>query len=138
MIKEMLKGAAATLAAIALAIGLGFGVAKAATPNQFKLPAESGGAYSSMVVIAPTYVNANSLAANVAESQTVPATANFVIFSATCAAFYMNPSTTATVPGDTTDGSASALNPAAWWVNGVTTLSVIAPTTCIITFSFYK
>lgn len=105
--------------------------------NAFRLMPEAGGAFSGMVRLAPTYVNALSLAASTAESTTVPTGAKWIIFSATCN-FYANRTTTATVPGDTTDGTASELNPSAWWVGDVTTISVISPTTCVITFSAYK
>ncbi len=109
----------------------------AGTLNTFKILPENGGAFSSMVRIAPTYVNANALAANVAESQTVPTGARWVMFSSTCN-FYANPTTTATVPGDTTDGTASELNPAAWYGGDVTTISIIAGVTCTVTMAFYK
>lgn len=91
---------------------------------------------------APDTVNAVSLSASVAESITIPSGAKYVIFSAT-ADFYANYSTTATVPGDTTDGSASELNPTGRRLTGegmnpaVTAISVISADTCIITASFY-
>ena len=107
------------------------------TVNSFKLMPESGGAFSSVVRIAPTYVNSNTLTANSAASQTVPTGARFVIFSSTCN-FYANPTTTATVPGNITNGSASELNPNAWFVTDVTTISMISQVSCTITTSFYK
>ncbi len=84
-----------------------------------------------------TYVLAKALAASTAESFTVPAGAQFVNFSATTD-FYANFTTTATVPGDTTDGSASVLNPGLRALEGATTISVIAAATCIITAEFFK
>ena len=85
-----------------------------------------------------TCVLARSLAANTAESITVPTGARFALFSAT-GDFYANYTTTATVPGDTAiaDATASELNPAMRWVSGVTTISVIAPATCVVTISFW-
>ena len=112
-------------------------VLPAQAQNTFRLFPESGGAFSSSVRIAPTYVNSNSLAASTAESQTVPTGAKWVLFSATCN-FYANAAATATVPGDVTNGSASELNPSAWYVDGVTTISVISPSACVITFAFYR
>lgn len=79
---------------------------------------------------------ARSLAAGVAESITVPSGAKYVVFSAT-ADFYANYTTTATVPGDVTDGTASELNPTGRIIQGVTTISVISADTCIITAAFY-
>lgn len=119
-------------------VALALAIDKAcAAPNNFRLFQETGGQYSSSIRLAPAYVDARSLAASVAESQTVPATSRFVVFSSTCN-FYANPTTTATIPGDVTNGSASELNPAAWYVEGVATISVIAPVACVVTFSFYK
>ena len=123
----------ASLAAAALLLFTGHVLAQ----NALRVFPESGGAYSSFLPEAPTYVNAKSLAASTAESFTVPTGAVRVIFSATCN-FYANPTTTATVPGDVTNGSASMLNPNGWGVRDVTTISVIAPTTCVITAAFYK
>ncbi len=84
-----------------------------------------------------TYVNAKALAASTAESFTVPAGAQFVNFASTVD-FYANFTTTATVPGDTTDGSASVLNPGLRSLEGATAISVIAAATCIITAEFFK
>lgn len=83
------------------------------------------------------YVLARALAASTAESITVPAGAKFVVLSAT-GDFYANFTTTATVPGDTTDGTASELNPSVIDVSGVTTISVISAATPIVTAAFYS
>jgi hypothetical protein len=83
------------------------------------------------------YILARSLAANTAESFTVPSGAQYVNFSAT-ADYYVSFVTTATVPGDTTDGSASVLNPGLRSIEGATTISVISAATCIITAEFFK
>ena len=107
----------------------------AAAQNRMRIAPEATG-WSSGMVLAPTYVNAKSLAANTAESFTTPTGARFVIFSANCD-FYANPTTTATVPGDVTNGSASMLNPAAWFVEGITTVSVISAANCIVTAAYY-
>jgi hypothetical protein len=79
----------------------------------------------------PSYVLARALAASVAESFTVPTTMvpipRYVIFSCT-ANFYANCYTTATVPADVTDGTASELAPVAYQLTpDVTTISVISP-----------
>lgn len=84
-----------------------------------------------------TYILAKSLAANTAEAFTVPTGAKVVLFSSNVD-FYANPYTTAAVPGDTTDGSASELNPVAYLLpQGTSSISVIAPSAGIVTASFY-
>lgn len=106
--------------------------------NQFILTPESRGAYSSNVRLAPTWVDARVLAVSTAEAHTVPTGALWVVFSSNCN-FYASAVTTAAVPAaDVTDGSASELNPAAWRIAGVTTISLIAPTACVVTMAFYK
>lgn len=94
----------------------------------------------------PDAVLARLLAATTAESITVPGSgataARYVCISAT-ADIYVSFSTTATVPGDTTDGTASVLlsvYKGEHWFNcsGVTTISVISAGTPIVTASFYR
>lgn len=82
------------------------------------------------------YVLSRSLAASTAESITVPTGGRYALFSAT-GDFYANYTTTATVPGDVTNGQASELNPSMRFVQGVTTISVIAPADCVVTVSFW-
>lgn len=82
-------------------------------------------------------VMSRSLAADTAESITVPTGAGIVVLSAT-GDFYANWTTTATVPADVTDGSASELNPGVRKVAAGATISVIAPAAARITASFYK
>ncbi len=86
-----------------------------------------------------TCVLARALAANTAESITVPSGAKFCLLSAT-GDFYANYTTTATVPADTVlaDATASELNPAMRYVPHVTTISVIAPSATVITASFWR
>lgn len=124
------------LVAVLLSLVASFALA-AGTVSNFVIMPDTPSKYASMMRPAPLYVDARSLAASTAESQTVPTGARFVIFSANCN-FYANPVATATVPGDVTDGTASELNPAAWYLTGITTISVIAPSTCVITMAFYK
>ena len=81
-------------------------------------------------------INAMALAANSAETLAIPPNATFVIFSGT-ADFYVKANATATVPTDTTDGSASELNPTMRDLRGVSSLSVFSASTCIVTASFY-
>lgn len=88
-------------------------------------------------VPAPGYVLSRSLAAGTAEAFTVPAGARFVIFSAT-GDFFANYTTTATVPVDVTDGSASELNPSVRSIPGITSISVISSATPVVTASFYS
>lgn len=93
-------------------------------------------------------VLARALAASTAESITVPGSgataARYVCISAN-ADIYVSFSTTATVPGDTTDGTASVLlsvyKGEHWfYCSGVTTISVITAAAggAIVTASFYR
>lgn len=85
------------------------------------------------------FVDARVLAAGVAEVHTVPAGADFVIFSADNN-FYAKPGAVVpTVPSvDVTDGSAPELNPGVWSLEGVTQIRLIAPLATVVTMSFYK
>lgn len=88
----------------------------------------------------PSYVNARALAAGVAESISVPSGANMVFLNTT-AHTYVNMGGTAAVPTDLDDGSASALlsdGGQAYYLDGVTTISVISAGTPIVTATFYK
>lgn len=87
------------------------------------------------------YVLARALSANAAESIAVPTGGRYVRLATTVNAYYSHV-TTATVPGDTTDGTAceliSASGPPEWrYIGGVTTISVISAATCILTASFF-
>ena len=82
-------------------------------------------------------INALSLAAGVAESSTVPAGAGKVLFGAT-GNYNVKVNGTATVPGDTTDGSASELNPMGYKVNPGDVISIIASAACIVTLAYYR
>jgi hypothetical protein len=103
------------------------------------VPFDAARRFSSNIRTAPTYVNARVLAANVSESVVMPAAVRFVIFSSTCN-FYAKLGGTAAVPGaDITDGTASELNPTAYYFNvAAPTISVITPdATCVVTVSGY-
>lgn len=104
----------------------------------FRVPSESGGAFSSFLPFPSAYIDARVLAANVAESHTIPATATRVILSGTCN-FYAKPGGTAAVPAaDVTDGTASDLNPSGYTFSGQTAIGLIAAETCIVTLRFYS
>ena len=112
--------------------------AHAAAINQMQV-IHSNGSYA----LTPSkYTLSRTLAANTAESFTVPSgangqLANFVNFAGGCD-FFVNWTTTATVPGDVTDGTASEQNPTVRYIpDGTTTISVISESACKITASFY-
>ena len=87
---------------------------------------------------APFYIDARDLAANTNETHTVPAGADFVIFSAD-GDFYAKPNgAAAVISGDVTDGSASELKPSHWSLDTVTSIGLIAPAARKLTLSFYK
>lgn len=89
-----------------------------------------------------TYVSARVLAANVAESITVPPLAAYVLLAGT-ADFYVNYSGAAAVPAaDIDDGTASELikvSASAQWrgVKGLASISVVSAGTAIVTASFF-
>ena len=133
---------------LALLILLGLvGVAQAtATLTAFCVVKDRTGNSATLVPNACTYVTNEVLAANTAETITVPAGANYVSFSST-GNFYVNFTTTATVPsGDITDGTGSILNPGIRFVGvvqsqnvaGVSSFSIIAPADCIVSFEWYR
>jgi hypothetical protein len=93
--------------------------------------------HNSFILDAPDYTDSKLLAASVAEAFTVPTDANYVNFSSS-GDFYVNYSTTATVPGDIADGTASEYKPTLRRVTGVATISIISASTPIVTASFYK
>lgn len=107
----------------------------------FVIPRAMGPNFASNVRLAPTYVNARVLAAGVSETSTLPADTRIVVFSADCN-FYAKPGAAAAVASDVADGTASELNPSAWYfanAPGATQqVTVIAPTVCNVTLSAYK
>src|SRR5688572_24757680 len=86
---------------------------------------------------APLYIDARDLAASTNETHTVPAGADYVIFSGD-GDFYAKPNGAAAVPSDVTDGTASELNPVHWDLNGITSIGLIASAARKVTLSFYK
>lgn len=109
----------------------------------FVIPKDAPARNPSNIRSAPTYVQARVLAANVAETMTVPAGTQLVIFASTCN-FYAKVGNSAAVPAaDVTDGTASELNPAAWYLAAATTATtnitvITADATCILTAAAYK
>lgn len=92
---------------------------------------------------ADTYTDSLSLAAGVAEAFTVPTfagstKARYVILCAT-SDIYVNWTTTATVPSDVTDGTASELNPSGlYYLDSITSISVISESSCRVIAKFYS
>jgi hypothetical protein len=88
-----------------------------------------------------SYVNAKSLSANTAKLETIPAGYNMVFISATANIYakFGDSSVVATIPGDTSDGSAAELNPSGYMLGkGDTSISVISDSSCVATFAYYK
>lgn len=96
----------------------------------------------------PTYVSSRALAANAAESITIPAGGAIVRLAATADVYYnftvAGALVAAVVPVDTDDGSSNELlkqqGDAVWrkCPPGADTISVISAATAIITASFYS
>lgn len=105
--------------------------------SAFDIKHTTNGSFSSHLLPPPLYTDAIVLVANVSQTQAIPSGASWLVFSATCN-FYALAGAAAAVPGaTTTTGVASMLNPAAWNVVGSTQITVIAPSACVVTLSFY-
>lgn len=87
---------------------------------------------------APNYVSGRLLAANTAESVTVPAAARFAVFSADCNFYANGRGAAAVLNADVDNGTASEMNPSAWYFGPaeLSAISVIAAATCRVTVSF--
>lgn len=105
--------------------------------GEFGTHEQSGGLSPSFAVKPSGYVLSKALAANVAEAFTVPAGARIVVLSGNVD-FFADFTTTAAIPGDVTDGSASCLNPAARSCKGLASISVISASEGIITAEFWS
>ncbi len=91
--------------------------------------------------VMPSYVNALVLAANTAESLTIPTWADFILMSPNnaLAEVYVRVGATATVPAaDTTDGTSSFRGQTFMRVDARTGISVISPNAGILTYALYK
>lgn len=87
------------------------------------------------------YINSKSLSANTAERETIPSGYNFVqvLSNQDIYVKFGDNTVTATVPGDTSDGTSSELNGGAYMLTGAYThVSVISELSCKVTFSYYK
>jgi hypothetical protein len=94
---------------------------------------------------APKYVDSRVLAANTAETVTIPYNAASVFFSANNDFFVCWDGGTAAVPAaDVTDGTGSELNPTVRTFPvkvspaSQSTFSIISASTCIVTMAFFR
>ena len=87
----------------------------------------------------PKWVDSLSLAANTAESYTVPADIGYLIITGTNG-FYLDVNGTAAVPGDVTDGTAAFYVPSAaeFVVSVGEVISVISTSATVVTFAGYR
>ena len=96
------------------------------------------GARHTLLRKAPTEIDAMVLAADVAESYTVPSGARYLVFSAQ-ADFWVNPGGSAAVPTtEVTDGSAAECNPVGWEVEAESSISFISEVANKISIAIYK
>jgi hypothetical protein len=105
-----------------------------------KLKIELDGYHSSptQAIRQSDYINIRFLAADVAETETIPAEARIVLFSST-GNFYLNTRAAAVIPtGDITDGSGPEYNPVARLLVAGETMSLIASSACIVMMAYYK
>lgn len=90
-----------------------------------------------------SHVDARVMAADTAETLSVPTGAKYVMFgcvdgSGNAVSFYADFSATAAEPAaDITDGSGAELNPYIRAIGAATTISVLCPSTCILTAQYY-
>jgi hypothetical protein len=133
-LKHLVVGIATAIALLASTLA-GAG----ACCSTFSILPDTTRSFSSSVLIPPTYTDAIVLVANVSQTQAVPSAAMWVVFSSNCN-FYALTGASAAVPGaTTTNGSAAMLNPSAWSLaNAPTQITVVAPTACVVTMSFYQ
>lgn len=88
-------------------------------------------------MVAPQWIDSRVLAANTAEAHTVPTDARFVVFSSD-GDFYVRYNGTAAIPGaDVTDGTSAEINPTVRNLSGVTSISLIASATRVVSMAFY-
>ena len=88
----------------------------------------------------PDTVDMRVLAANVAERHTVPGGAAFVLASA-AGDFYIrwHSSSDASIPAaDVTDGSGAEYKPGLRNIAGLTSFSIIAPATVVVSLAFFS
>jgi hypothetical protein len=89
---------------------------------------------------ASDYVNTYVLNAFTTATVTIPTGATIAAFSAT-APFYAtfgSTSTTVVPTVDITNGTGAVLNPTVRSINGFTVMGIIAPTSAVVTVSFYN
>lgn len=88
---------------------------------------------------ATPYVNIQDLAANTAETVTVPAACDLIMFGASPSEFYLRADgSAATIPsGDVTNGTGSMLSPSVLRFVPGATFSVIAPAVTKVTMRCY-
>jgi len=106
--------------------------------SRFKVTKDADRFPAQGVIMYSPYIDARVLAANTAESHTIPTGAKVVVFSAD-QNFYARFGATAAIPAaDVTDGTSPMLNPTARGIeDGVTTISLISPVACTVTMAFY-
>lgn len=134
-----MKALKSLLAILCLALVLPSMASAACVLVPFRVFSDSGGQFSSGVRNISQCVNGSTLAANVAETVSVPAGARIVLFSSDCS-FYAAPgASAAALSTDVTDGTASEQNPAHWALDGtVSQITVISTAACHITYSYYR
>lgn len=104
----------------------------------FRVDHSTNSQFSSHVVVPPQYIDAKVLLANVSQTQTVPTGAGWIVFSANCN-FYAQTGAAAAVPlASISNGSSPQMNPSAWNITGITQITVISDTACVVTLAFYN
>lgn len=116
-----------------------FSQAAMAQGQMFRIFPDTGSGFASYFIMAPAYVDERVLAANVAETHTIPTGYNAVAFGSNCAEFRAKPGASAAVATvDVTDGSASTINPTQWYLGAQTQLTLIAPAACKVSLMWFS
>lgn len=124
--RQYLAGGLAALALLALAVAVSAAPAALFSPIMLEYPRMT------------TWVDNRVLAAGVAETVTVPASCNFMVFGSN-AIFYLRSGGAAAIPGaDVTDGTGVAVSPSARRVTPAATFSLIAPAATIVSMECYS
>jgi hypothetical protein len=97
------------------------------------------GANSTDIIIASKYINVRRLAAGVAETETTPSGASYVVFTSDVDFYVCWNGAAATSPSaDVTNGEGSELNPTERYIGGVSSFSIIADAAGSVMLAYYS
>ena len=83
------------------------------------------------------HIDNRVLAANTPEVHPVPSGAKYALIRATTDVWVKVGAAAAVPSGDSSGGDGSEINPGLLWLNGATTIGLVAEATCKVSLSFY-